>query len=237
MHGVAGPEDTHHRAEALRLIADSVAQQRQATAKALVLHPFSVMATLLLTGTLARYCSLRVLFTISTSLVVFALAGLFWITKDYLTLAANINAEWLENPTRTYNVDQKNHNSNSNGNSNGIKKHAKCEDPTILVSRLGEEVVGALVLRVVKRERKAYFRAWTVESSHRGSGIGSRLLEEGVKIAWGKGARCMEFDNAHANSYRALLPEFNGVFEEQEVKAKTLLTELLTGHKREKGSR
>ena len=93
------------------------------------------------------------------------------------------------------------------------------------------------MLRVVKRERKGYIRAWTVDSSHRGKGVGVGLLQEGVRVAWSKGARSMEFDAVHANAHRALPPEFNGAFDEQETKAKTLLTELLAEHKREKSSR
>ena len=237
VNSVAAPENTEQRAEALRLIADSVAEQRQAAAKALVLHPYSVTITVLLTGILARYCPLRVLFAISTSLIVIALAALYWVTREYPDLAARINQEWLETPQKAQGADNNGNNGNGNGNGNGVKRHSKCEDPVVLVSRLGEEVIGALVLRVVKRERKAYVRAWTVQSSHRGKGIGAGLLQEGVKVAWGKGARCMGFEAGHANSYRALPSEFNGSFDEQEARARTLLTELLAEHKREKSSR
>ena len=232
---VVAPEHTRHRAEALRLIADSVAQQRQVAAKAMVLHPYSVTTTVFVTGILARYCSLRLLFAISTTLIVAVLVALYWMTRDYPNFAAEINGEWLESPQKIHKGSERAFNGNTNGN--GVKKHAKYEDPTVLVSRLGEEVIGALVLRVVKRERKGYVRAWTVESPHRGKGIGIGLLQEGVKVAWGKGARCMEFDSGHANSHRVLPSEFNGAFDEQESRAMTLLTDLLAEHKREKSSR
>ena len=227
---LAAPENTEHRAEALRLIADSVAQQRQTAAKALVLHPYSVTTIVFLTGFLARYCSLRVLFAIATTLVVAGLGALYWTTREYPKLAASINKEWLEDL-------QKTQVHNSNGICNGVKKQSKCDDPIVLVSRDGNDVVGALVLRVVKRERKAYVRAWTVDSEYRGRGVGTTLLQEGVKVAWGKGARCMLFDTEHANSYRALPVEFSGSLDEQEARAKSLLTDLVAEHKREKSSR
>ena len=241
VNAVITPDEEHYRAEALRLIADSVAEQRQSAAKAVLLHPYSVAVTVLLTGFLARYCSLRILFAISTTLIVVVLAVLYWVTREYPVLAANIDQEWLETPHRSRGTDNHNGNGNVNGNGNGngnnIKKHSKCEDPIVLVSRLEEEVIGSLVLRVVKRERKAYVRAWAVQSSHRGKGVGAGLLQEAVKVAWGKGARCMEFEAAHANSYRALPPEFNRSFNEQEARAKILLKDLLAEHKREKSSR
>ena len=235
VYALAAPEDERLRTEALRLVGDSVAQQRQLAAKALVLHPYSVATTVIVTGLLARYCSLQLLFAVSTTLIVTVLAALYWITRDYSSLAAKINSEWLENPQKMHKGSVKENNGNSNGN--GLKKNTKAEDPIVLVSRLGDEVIGALVLRVVKKERKGYIRAWTVDSLHRGNGIGIGLLQEGVRVAWGKGARSMEFDAAHANAHHALPPEFNGSFEEQEVKAKTTLTELLAEHRREKSSR
>ena len=47
---------------------------------------------------------------------------------------------------------------------------------------------------MVKRERKAYVRAWTVDKEYRGRGIGSSLLEQGVRVAWGRGARGVGFE-------------------------------------------
>ena len=98
-----------------------------------------------------------------------------YLTHPYATLASSITTSWLT-PTPT-----------SPGKS-------KSEDPVILVSKYGDTIVGALVLRVVKRERKAYVRAWTVEKEYRRRGIGSSLLEQGVRVAWGRGARVVGFE-------------------------------------------
>ena len=230
-NAVATPENVKHRAEALRLIGDSVAQQRQVAATALILHPYSVMITMLVTGTLARYSSLKVLFGISTISIVVLAAALYWLTKDYATFAAEIDWKWLEGSKKTCARE------NRVWTGNGVKKHSRCEDPIVLVSRLGEEVVGAVVLRVVKRERKGYVRAWTVDSSHRGKGVGVSLLQESVRIAWAKGARTMEFETEHANSHQALPATFKRSLEEQQARARALLTDLVAEHRREKSSR
>ena len=118
----------------------------------------------------------------TTTLTLLGLATLYYITLPYGHLALDIDTDWLETPRK-------------NGG------HGKCEDPIVLVSRWGEEIIGALVLRVVKRERKGYVRAWTVEPSYRRKGIGSGLLEEAVRVAWGKGARCVIFEEGHASKF------------------------------------
>ena len=183
------PED---RSAALRLIADSVAQQRQLAAKEVALHPATLAVTVLVIALLARVCGWRPLFTAVAGLTVSALAAIYWITIDYASLAEGINWDWLGGytPPSTPTTGERGHT---------LKKQSKSEDPVVLVSKLGEEVIGALVMKVVKRERKAFVRAWTVASKCRGNGIGGGLLEEGVRIAWGKGARAFEFDRGHAS--------------------------------------
>lgn len=207
-------------------------QQRQLAAKAIVLHPYSVVIFILLTGILARYCTLQALFAISTTLVVMILAAMYWVTRDYAARAARIDTDWLEGPLKTIGE-----NGTGNGNGNVVRKGFKGDEPIVVVSRWAEEIIGALVLRVTKRDRKGYVRAWTVDSSHRGKGVGSSLLQEGVRIAWGKGARAMELEMSHANSYRVLPQTFNKGFDEQEASAGLLLTDLVAQYRREKSSR
>ena len=188
------PED---RSAALRLIADSVAQQRQLAAKELALHPATLAVTVLVIAVLARFCGWRPLFTAVAGLTVSALAAIYWITIDYASLAEKINWDWLGGYTPP--------STPTGERGNTLKKQSKSEDPVVLVSKLGDEVIGALVMKVVKRERKAFVRAWTVASKCRGKGIGGGLLEEGVRIAWGKGARAFEFDRGHASKCSPIL--------------------------------
>ena len=166
-------------------------QQRQLAAKELVLHPATLAVIITVVAGLAQFCGWRALFTAVTGLTVAALAVIYWITIDYATLAEKINWDWLGGYTPP---------STPTGERGGsLKKQSRGDDPIVLVSKCDDTVIGALVVKVMKRERKAYVRAWTVESSYRGKGIGGGLLEEGVRIAWGKGARAFEFEKAHAS--------------------------------------
>lgn len=181
---IAPPEQVKDRKTALWLIADSVAEQRLANAKAVVLHPASLAVLVLVTVLLAKCCSLFLLVILMASLAVLGLASLYWITMDYGTLAQSISWDSLDSGRKI--------------------GHGKGEDPIVLVSRWGEEIIAALVLRVAKRERKGYVKAWTVDSSYRGNNVGIGLLDEGVRVAWGKGARCVVFDGDHASEYSSL---------------------------------
>ena len=166
-------------------------QQRQLAAKELVLHPATLAVIVLVIAVLAQFCEWRPLFTALAGLTVAALAAIYWITIEYAAVAERISWDWLGGYTPP--------STPTGERGSSLKKQSKCDDPVVLVSKWGEEVIGALVLKVVKRERKAYVRAWTVDSSCRAKGIGGGLLEEGVRVAWGKGARAFEFERGHAS--------------------------------------
>lgn len=166
-------------------------QQRQLAAKELVLHPAILAVIVLLISILAQLCEWRPLFSAVAGLTVAALAAMYWITIEYVTLAERINWDWLGGYTPP--------STPTGERASSLKKQSKSDDPVVLVSKWDEEVIGALVMKVVKRERKAYMRAWTVDSACRGKGIGGGLLEEGVRVAWGKGARAFEFEKGHAS--------------------------------------
>lgn len=71
-----------------------------------------------------------------------------------------------------------------------------------MVTKWGEEIIGALVVRVSRRERKAFVRAWTVLRRYRGKGVGRGLLEEGVGRVMGKaGVKGVEFEEEHASMF------------------------------------
>ena len=171
------------------------------------MHPASLAVIALVVAALARVCPWRPLFTALAGLTIAALAELYWITIDYATLAEKINWDWLGGYTPP--------STPTGERSGGLKKQSKCDDPVVLVSKLGEEVIAALVMKVVKRERKAYVRAWTVNSSCRGKGIGAALLEEGVRTAWGKGARAFEFEKGHASKSIPSTERVHDLFREE----------------------
>lgn len=158
-----------------------------------MLHPATLVVIVVVIAVLAQFCEWRSLFAAVAGLTVAASAAIYWITIGYANLAERINWDWLGGYTSP--------STPTGDRGNGLKKQSKCEDPVVLVSKWGEEVVGALVMKVVKRERKAFVRAWTVDSRCRGKGIGGGLLEEGVRVAWGKGARAFEIERGHASKF------------------------------------
>lgn len=214
------PED---RIEALRLIADSVAQQRQLASQAIILHPATLATTAVILAIMARYIAWTAMLTTSAGLIMAGLLGVRWYTSGYISEAEKINLKWLGDQSPA-----------SNGNGNGTSNN---RDPIVVVSKWGDEVIGALVMRVVKRERKGYVSAWTVKPRYRNKGIGRGLLEEAAKVVWGKGGRGVVFEEGHANAKKVLPDIFNGAFEKNEAKSRQMLMEVVAETKRERSSR
>lgn len=157
--------------------------------------------------------------TTSAGLIMAGFLTLRWFTFGYLAEAENINFKWLDDQSPA-----------SNGTS--INR-----DPLVVVSKWGDEVIGALVMRVVKRERKGYVSAWTVKLKYRNQGIGRGLLEEAAKVVWGKGGRGVVFEDNHANAKKMLPDVFNGAFDKNEAKSRQMLAEVVAETKRERSSR
>lgn len=121
------------------------------------------------------------------------------------------------------------------------------EDDLLIGSKWGQDVIGALVLRLErpggaasKKKGKAakggkgkgIIRAWTTGLKFRHRGIGTGLLEEAVRITrerLGKDAE-VGFAADHANS-KVILPSlFNGGFRKREQMAIKLLKEVEDGN-------
>ena len=219
------------RVEALKLIADSVAQQRQLASKAIILHPAILAAAVVVIAILARFLELYTLVTTTVGLTMSAMLGVRWYTAAYISIAEGIGFKWLQDTTRPRSNSNGSISGSPNGNGNGNR------DPIVLIARGGNEIIGALVLRVMKRERKGYVRAWTVKMKYRHKGVGRGLLEEGAKAVWGKGGRGMQFEDDHANAGRALPEYFNGGFDKNEAKGREMLAEVVAETRKERSSR
>lgn len=93
--------------------------------------------------------------------------------------------------------------SRNNSNSSSRGGEAKDVENIVIVSKWGEEeIIGSLVMRVSRKEKKAVIRAWTVKLRYRGKGVGRGLLEEGVRVAKEKGVGKVEFEREHASEFR-----------------------------------
>jgi GNAT superfamily N-acetyltransferase len=178
-------ESEDDRIDALRLVADSVAQQRQVASKVLMFHPVSLAAYFAVVAIAAGYM-LRwyedklMLATTIGGITMSFLIFIRWMTGGYIGQAERIDAEWLG------------------------------QDRLICV-KWGEDIIGSLVLgwadndaakkRGRRRRGKAVVRAWTVKLKYRGKGVGEGLLEEAVKIAGERGADGIVFDGNHASKF------------------------------------
>lgn len=176
-------ESEDDRVEGLRLVADSVAQQRQVSSKMLIFHPitlgaFALIAAIATQWIMSAYNEWLVVGTTIGGITMTFLIFIRWMTGGYIGLAEDIDMDWLS-------------------------------DDRLIVVKWGEDIIGALVLgwadndaakkRGRRRRGKAVIRAWTVKLKYRHKGIGESLLEEAVKIAGEKGADGVLFDTNHAS--------------------------------------
>lgn len=169
---------------ALKLVADSVAQQRQTANSALIFHPLNLALAVGLMSLVARWVhdakrDWSLVATSCAGVIMALLAGYRWCTQGYLGAAEGVNWEIFDGAD-------------------------------VLVTRFGDEVIGVLVLEWVSGEssrakrKKAWrgeIRAWTVRLRYRGKGVGAALLEDAVKEARKKGAESLEFAVDHASEF------------------------------------
>lgn len=213
------------KTSALKLVADSIAQQRQQASLNLVFHPLclAVLGALLTAAYqiawVRRGRDLGTLTTLASGAVMTYLLAIRYAASPYIRLAEELQWAWLLSEDG--------------------------EEDLVIGSRYGTEIVGALVLRLEptashaagKRKGrgsglkggKGVVRAWTARLKYRGKGLGGDLLREAVRITKERCGRDAEvgFAQEHANS-RMVLPEmFNGPFRKREMRAARALEALL----------
>ncbi|KAI9865258.1 MAG: hypothetical protein M1824_003410 [Vezdaea acicularis] len=243
---------------ALKLIADSIAQQRQLASRALIFHPLSLSLFIGLLGFLTSImydgtnASLPLIFTTFAGICMACLVAVRGATAGYINAAEQLNLGFLK----------------PEGGSIG----GEADD--ILVTTYGDLVIGVLILRfppgsgaasssaassstaaggsarkgakksqqpastsTPKDEDKTsapktvLVRAWTVKMRYRGTGVGRALLEEGVKLAR---ERCRSdvkvvFDKEHANCKKLLPGLFMAGFSGREERARKSLAKVVGG--------
>ncbi|KAL4889899.1 major facilitator superfamily domain-containing protein [Aspergillus ambiguus] len=204
----------------LRLIADSVAQQRQVAARRILTHPLY-----LTTISFALYLIYRLVYrtsddrgTLLTTWSGCLMASL--LVVQYMT-ARYIDAAERTGTLRWLFQDDPDFDNDNNSNNNIIYDLSTLND-RILVTAFGDEIIGTLILRPIPRAQpptnpgensgrggdshQGYpgtvgtVRAWTVRRKYRGLGVGHHLWDEAGEIC-----RREEWDGPvmsrwHANS-------------------------------------
>ncbi|KAH7412650.1 hypothetical protein BKA64DRAFT_334164 [Cadophora sp. MPI-SDFR-AT-0126] len=213
---------------ALKLIADSIAQQRQYAARAIIFHPLTIALYVLLLATISQFLyksrsDLGILFTTAAGVTMACLVAVRGATGGYLVLAEGIGWGFVRS---------------EDGSGSG-------EEDLMIGSWFGDELIGALVLRLErnggnggggangKRKGKGggksggngVVRAWTVRNKYRGKGVGTELLEEAVRITREKlgNSSGVGFAAEHANSKMILPGIFNSGFKKREGMAGRML--------------
>ncbi|KAI9171080.1 hypothetical protein HJFPF1_00559 [Paramyrothecium foliicola] len=222
-------ESQEEKAEGLHLVADSVAQMSQQTARTLVFHPICVAALVAALTSVYRfaYQSHR---DLGTAIVLFCgvtasyLVAIRLFASRYIGLAEKMHYSWLRSD-------------------DGV-------EDIVIGARFNNTIVGALVLRLkrpsppptpVGKKRnhrgagpklggQGVIRAWTTKLRYRGQGVGRDLLIEAVRVTkerCGKDAE-VGFAKEHANSVMVLPEMFNSAFRKQEKQATRALYNVLS---------
>ena len=222
------------KVEALKLVADSVAEQRQQASRAILFHPGIIALVVLALGLIysnfykGALSDWGIVGTTSAGVIMSMLIGVRYATGGYIEAAEAVGTwKWL---------DKGRNNTFSVG-----------DEDEIVLSRFGDIPIGAVVMRGVRHDTssstsgsgsprkrrqnssgknapvRGEIRGWAVRYRYRRKGVGTELLEEAVKICQEKGWQGPEFATDHANSTRILPSTFNGTFGRAERKAKEML--------------
>ncbi|KKY15076.1 putative gnat family [Diplodia seriata] len=206
--------DDEDKTTALKLVADSVAQQRQAASWALLSHPAVIGGYVLMLGLLYKYMykqpgDVPLLFTTGAGVTMACLVAVRLLTSGYIRHAESVNWSFLDEGA-----------------------------DSVIITRFGGQVIGALVLgwagpsstgnkAARRRKGKGVIKAWTVKLRYRGKGVGTGLLEEAVKETVRRGGEGVEFAEDHANSRRFLPHYFNGFIDRREDHAHEALRDVI----------
>ncbi|KAG5980216.1 hypothetical protein E4U55_004262 [Claviceps digitariae] len=199
--------------DAMRLVTDSIAQQRQVASFSVIAHPACLTGLVAGCASIYRLNAHRDFGTALITmcgLVLAYLAAVRLLTANYIRLAESLKwKQWIASPDG--------------------------HDDYILAARFGDEIIGTLVLRIVasassskgmksssvKKGGSGVIRAWTTRYKYRNKGIGGDMLRLAVLTTRSK---CgddapVTFDPEHANSARPLHDMFNRPFMRREERA------------------
>lgn len=202
--------DPGEKKDALKLVVDSVAQQRQIASRAIIFHPLSlaVLSTVLAVAHYAAKIGNDFSFMLITypSIVLTYLVATRHLSSAYIRIAEDTDWRgWLKNE-------------------DGV-------EDTIIGARYGKDIIATVIVRFdnpshESGNNKALIRGWTTRNKYRRRGLGGDMLRETVKIAKQMQDRdcIVEFADDHANSSLPLHTIFNATFLARHARAKRALS-------------
>ncbi|KAK3390570.1 acetyltransferase [Podospora didyma] len=217
---------------ALKLIADSIAQQRQKAAHHLMTHPYLLPVLLMVLTVFFQSCiafaswDFGTVLGLGCGIVMIYLIAIRYVVEGYISLAEQMSMDWIT-------TDE--------------------GEDTIIGTRFGNEIIGALLIHFLpnpalsgsgkKKNRNlglkggtGVIRAWTTKLRYRRKGVGLDMLREAVRMTrekFGKDAE-VGFSRAHANSVMILWEKFNGPFRDSEKMATRALAKVLLENEKRK---
>ncbi|CAK7266935.1 hypothetical protein SEPCBS57363_002342 [Sporothrix epigloea] len=230
------------KVDALKLVADSIAQQRQTASRSMVFYPLNLAGLTATLGVAFQVNSNRDLgvnLSIMSGIIMAYLMTIRYFTAQYIPLAEDLKWDWIL------------------PNKDDGELDTDAEEDRIIGAKFGDELIGALVFRIVPptteqsaaatastntRKKRSpsslnnYYmgghgvvRAWTTILRYRRRGIGSDMLHEAIQVTHdrcGKDAKVV-FAEAHANSIMVVHEMFNRPFRRAEQWAAAALDKAL----------
>ncbi|EAW13435.1 acetyltransferase, GNAT family [Aspergillus clavatus NRRL 1] len=234
---------------ALRLLSDSVAQQRQLAARALLANPLALAPLLALLAAAYKLtyhapADLPLFLTTAAGCVAVFLTAVRWVCAGYIEEAERVGTwRWLRQQhqqQQQHPAQDKNRSTSKSKSKNTSHRKVRLQSEdadtdgdedaqVVLITRFGERIIGALVLCGQTQhasgggEVRGVIRGWTVERRYRGFGVGRELLEAAVGVCREREWTGPEFDAAHANAKRVVPGWLDRGFEERERRARRVL--------------
>ncbi|KAF1732814.1 hypothetical protein CRV24_006706 [Beauveria bassiana] len=220
-------QTAEEKRNALRLVADTIAQQRQVASTTIIFHPatlgpfVAVLAGLVYRRSGSDWVGAVIL---ASGVIVAYLAAIQYYTYDYLQRAERFNWKSFITPPSS------------------ASEPAQQQD-TVMYARYGDHVIATLVLRLVEAKiqtpskmasqqrgtgSSAQVRAWATRLRYRDTGVGGDMLREAVAFARSSlgPAAAIEFSDSHAHAVDATR-HFTAPFARREKRARQALAQAI----------
>ncbi|ATY62168.1 acetyltransferase, GNAT family [Cordyceps militaris CM01] len=217
-------QTAQEKRDALRLVADTIAQQRQVASSTMIFHPavLGPFAALLAGVAYQGRSDWAGTVILVSGIIVAYLAAIQYYTYGYVQRAENFNWHSFITPA--------------------TDKPAQQED-TVMYARYADHIIATLVLRLDKAKNPhktaasqqqrgngstAQVRAWATRLRYRGTGVGGDMLRNAVGLARSSlgPAVVVEFSHPHAHTVDTT-KYFTAPFARREKRARQALAQAI----------